>query len=248
MRHLSPKIFSSQKIIAAISTRNGGVSKGCFSSLNTGRSTSDDKNDVEENRKLFFSDLGIDESDAALSYQVHGCEILKADNACRENGYDAIITDKRNLTLIVSIADCTPILIHDPVKNVIAAIHAAWRGTVSQIVRKTLEKMGTDYGIQPQNCLMYIGPCIGFDHFEVGKEVAEHFSGNLKRFDTSNEKYFVDLKKANKIQGMMAGIPEQNIEISDLCTFCEENLFFSHRRDKGNTGRMIAVIRMRQKS
>lgn len=245
MRHVSPKIFSSEKIIAAVSTRNGGVSKGFFSSLNTGRSTTDDKNDVEENRRLFFSDLGIDESDAALSYQVHGCEILKAEKACRENGFDALITDKKNLTLIVSVADCTPILIHDPIKNVIAAIHAGWRGTVSQIVRKTIKKMEEDYGANAKNCLMYIGPCIGFDHFEVGNEVAEHFSGNLKRFDASNDKYFVDLKTANKIQGVMAGIPEQNIEISDLCTFCEENLFFSHRRDKGNTGRMIAVIRMR---
>ncbi len=245
MRHLSPKIFSSEKIIAAVSTRNGGVSKGCFSTLNTGRSTSDDKNDVEQNRKLFFSDLGIDESDAALSYQVHGCEILKVENACRENGFDALITDKKNLTLIVSIADCVPVLIHDPDKNVIAAIHAGWRGTVSQILRKTVEKMEIEFGTRPQDCRMYIGPCIGFDHFEVGKEVAENFSGNLKRFDTSNEKYFVDLKTANKIQGVMAGISEQNIEISDLCTFCEKSLFFSHRRDKGNTGRMIAVIRMR---
>ena len=245
MRELTPKIFSSDKILAAISTRNGGVSKGHFSSLNTGRSTTDDKNDVEENRKLFFSDLGLDESDAALSYQVHGCEILKVENACRENGYDALITNKRNLTLIVSIADCTPILIHDPIKNVIAAIHAGWRGTVSEIVLKTIHKMKSEYFSSPTDCKMYIGPCICFDHFEVGIEVAAHFQGNLKRIGTYNDKYFVDLKSANKNQGLLAGIPENNIEVSELCTFCEENLFFSHRRDKGNTGRMIAVIRMK---
>lgn len=245
MRHISPSIFDSSKIISAISTRNGGVSKGYFSSLNTGRSTSDDKQDVEENRKLFFADLGIDESDAALSYQVHGSEILNAEKACRENGYDSLITNKKNLTLIVSIADCTPILIHDPIKNVIAAIHAGWRGTVSQIVLKTIEKMKSTYFTDPKDCKMYIGPCIGFDHFEVGEEVAAHFQGNLKRLDTSNGKYFVDLKAANKLQGLLAGILENNIEVSEFCTFCEENLFFSHRRDKGNTGRMIAVIRLR---
>jgi YfiH family protein len=245
MRHLAPKIFSSDKILAAISTRNGGVSKGYFSSLNTGRSTADDKNDVEENRRLFFLDLGLDESDAALSYQVHGCEILKVENACRENGYDALITNKKNLTLIVSIADCTPILIHDPVKNVIAAIHAGWRGTVSEIVLKTISKMKSEYFSDPMDCKMYIGPCIGFNQFEVGPEVATHFVGNLKRKSTSNDKYFVDLKSANKNQGLLAGIPENNIEVSELCTFCEENQFFSHRRDKGDTGRMIAVIRMK---
>jgi YfiH family protein len=245
MRHISPKIFDSKQIISAISTRNGGVSKGYFSSLNTGRSTTDDKNDVEENRRLFFSDLGIDESDAALSYQVHGCEILKVENACRENGFDALITNKKNLTLIVSIADCTPILIHDPIKNVIAAIHAGWRGTVAEIVFKTIERMKNEYQSNAKDCKMFVGPCIGFDRFEVGNEVADHFSGNLKRFVSSNNKYFVDLKGANKMQGIKAGIPENNIEVSELCTFCEENLFFSHRRDKGYTGRMIAVIRMK---
>lgn len=245
MRFIQPKIFDSTQIISAVSTRNGGVSKGYFSSLNTGRSTSDDKNDVEENRKLFFGDLGLDESDAALSYQVHGCEILKVENACRENGYDALITNKRKLTLIVSIADCTPILIHDPVKNVIAAIHAGWRGTVSEIVLKTIRKMKSDYLTEPNDCKMYIGPCIGFDQFEVGDEVAAHFQGNLKRLNTSNGKYLVDLKTANKNQALLAGISENNIEVSEFCTFCEENLFFSHRRDKGNTGRMIAVIRLR---
>jgi len=245
MRHISPKIFDSSKIISAISTRKGGVSKGYFSSLNTGRSTSDDKNDVEENRKLFFSDLGLDESDAALSYQVHGCEILRAENACRENGFDAIITEKKNLTLIVSIADCTPILIHDPIKNVIAAIHAGWRGTVAEIVLKTIERMKMEYQSNPKDCKMFVGPCIGFDRFEVGNEVADQFSGNLKRFDSSNNKYFVDLKSANKTQGLKAGIEEKNIEVSEYCTFSNENLFFSHRRDNGNTGRMIAIIRMK---
>lgn len=245
MRFITPKIFDSRQIISAISTRNGGVSKGYFSSLNTGRSTADDKKDVEENRQLFFKDLGIDESDAALSYQVHGCEILNAEKACRENGYDALITNKKNLTLIVSIADCTPILVHDPIKNVIAAIHAGWRGTVSEIVLKTIEKMKCEYFTKPKDCKMYIGPCIGFDHFEVGPEVATHFQGNLKRNSSSNDKYYVDLKSANKNQGLLAGILENNIEVSELCTFCEENLFFSHRRDEGNTGRMIAVIRLR---
>lgn len=245
MRSIRPQIFNPTQIISAVSTRNGGVSKGFFSSLNTGRSTTDDKNDVEENRKLFFADLGIDESDAALSYQVHGCEVLKVENACRENGYDALITNKRNLTLIVSIADCTPILIHDPIKNVIAAIHAGWRGTVAQIVSRTIERMKQEYETRAEDCKMFVGPCIGFDHFEVGNEVADQFSGNLKHFDTFKMKYRVDLKTANMNQGLSAGILEKNIEVSDYCTFRDEDLFFSHRRDNGNTGRMIAVIRMK---
>lgn len=244
MRFIKPEIFHSARIISAVSTRKGGVSKGFYATLNTGRSTSDDQNDVEENRRLFFSDLGITEEQTALSYQVHGCEILKAENPCRENGYDALITNRKNLFLVVSVADCIPILIHDPKKEAVAAVHAGWRGTASNIVLKTLQALQSNYGSAPEDCLIYIGPGLCQPHFEVGDEVAAHFSDNHKHFDTSLRKYFVDLKNANRDMALSFGVAEKNIEVSKKCTFCEENMFFSHRRDKGHTGRMAAVIGM----
>jgi YfiH family protein len=245
MRFIQPTIFNPAKIRSAVSTRNGGVNTGFYSSLNMGKSTKDNPEHVLENRTLFFSDLGIDEEKTALSYQVHGCEILKAENPCRENGYDALLTNKKKLFLVVSIADCIPVLVYDPIKEVVAAIHAGWRGTASHIVLKTLQTMQRDYGSAPENCFVYIGPGLCIEHFEVGDEVAAHFSDNHKHFDTSLRKYFVDLKSANRDQALGFGVHEKNIEVSEKCTFCEENMFFSHRRDKGNTGRMVAVIGMK---
>lgn len=245
MRFIQPEIFDKNQITAAVSTRNGGMSTGFYSSLNMGKSTQDNPESILQNRKLFFSDLAIDETQTALSYQVHGCEILKAENPCRENGYDALITDKKGLFLVISVADCVPVLIHDTYKHVVAAVHAGWRGTVSEIVFKTLQKMISEYNCRTENMKAYIGPCLSFDHFEVGDEVADHFSGNFKRFDSSKKKYFVDLKAANQEQLMRTGVAKSNIEVSGYCTFCEEKMFFSYRRDKGNTGRMVAVIGMR---
>lgn len=245
MRFIQPKIFDSEKIISAVSTRNGGVSSGYFSSLNMGKSTADDKEKVLENRRLFFSDLGIDEEKTALSYQVHGNEILKTENPCRENGYDALITNKNGLTLVVSVADCVPILIHDTSKDVVAAIHAGWKGTVSEIVYKAILKMKMEYGCSSGNLKIFIGPCIAYDHFEVSEEVAIQFPSEVKKTIVGTNKWLVDLKSANKEQAIRAGVSEKNIEVSGYCTFRDENLFFSHRRDKGNTGRMVAVIGLR---
>ncbi len=245
MRYITPEIFDDTKIISAVSTRNGGVSSGYFSSLNMGKSTSDKQENVLENRRLFFSDLGIDEEKTALSYQVHGNEILKTEIPCRENGYDALITDKNGLTLVVSIADCVPILIHDTYKNVVAAIHAGWKGTVAEIVYKTIARMKKEYGSDSKDLKIFIGPCIGYNHFEVSEDVAVQFPSSVKKTIVGTNKWLVDLKSANRNQAIRAGVLENNIEVSSYCTYFDENLFFSHRRDKGNTGRMVAVIGLR---
>ena len=176
---------------------------------------------------------------------MHGTEILRAESPCRENGYDALVTDKKGLFLVISVADCIPVLFHDPVKKVVAAAHAGWRGTAAGIVVGTLDKMKSDYGCDPRDILAFIGPCIGFDHFETGEEVALQFDGNLTRYDTFKKKYFVDLKAANRQQAIGEGVLPDHVETCGYCTFQDEKLFFSHRRDKGLTGRMVAVIGMR---
>ncbi|MCX6295223.1 MAG: polyphenol oxidase family protein [Bacteroidetes bacterium] len=147
--------------------------------------------------------------------------------------------------LAVSVADCTPILIHDTKNNAVAAIHAGWKGTVGKIVLNTLQLMGEQYGTEGKYCKAFIGACISYENFEVGDEVATYFELSQKRFDKQKQKWFVDLKKANMKQLLDFGVMEKNIEISDFCTVKNNNTFFSHRKEKGVTGRMMAVIGMK---
>lgn len=239
---IKPTIFNPQHIIAAQSDRLGGISQAPFVSLNLGLSVNDREEDVVENRRLFFSSLGISAEQTSRVHQVHGAEVHVAEYPGLTHGFDAQITNKKGLYLLVSIADCTPILIHDEQNGVVAGIHAGWRGTAAGIVGNTLKKMESLYGSKGEFCKAFIGACISYANFEVGEEVAEHFAPLFKRFDTSRQKWFVDLKAANSHQLQQFGIPANNIEISHWCTVEHNDRFFSHRHEKGQTGRMMAVI------
>lgn len=240
-----PAIFQDfPKLVAAESTRLGGVSLPPYASLNLGLSTPDDPAAVAENRRIFFQALGIDPGQVASAHQVHGEAILQAEHPGREDGYDAFITNKRGLFLSVTVADCTPILIYDPVRESVAAIHAGWRGTVTRLVSKTLEALRGNYGTQAADCFAWIGTCIDACDYEVDADVANHFTDAFKRWDPGRQKFFLDLKAANKAQLLRAGVPDNQIEVSALSTVTHNDLFFSHRKEKGLTGRMLNVIGM----
>jgi polyphenol oxidase len=239
----SPNIFSAfPNLIAGQSKRTGGVSKGDFNSLNLGLNTEDAEEYVEQNRKLFFSSLGINESNLASSHQVHGNEILIAHQAQRATGYDAIITNKANLFVAVTIADCTPVLIYDKHTHVVAAIHAGWRGTASKIVERTLNEMQKNFGTNAVDCFAYIGTCISKNAFEVGNEVAEQFDNAFVQFNETKQKHYVDLKAANLQQLQGFGVPLTQIEVAETCTVINNDSYFSYRKENGKTGRMLAVI------
>lgn len=241
--YLKPRIFKSiPNLIAAESTRHGGVSQGAYASMNVGISTEDDPAAVEENRRIFFNSLGLEPLQVASAYQVHGAEILKVETPGRAEGYDALICNVPHVFLTVTIADCTPILIADPLTRAVAAIHAGWRGTAAEIVRKTIVRMQEEYGVQPENCIAYIGTCIDECSFEVNADVADHFAAGYKRWDEALQKYFVDLKAANRAQLLHAGIPATQIEISPYSTVVHNADFFSYRKEKGTTGRMLNLI------
>lgn len=241
-----PTIFQAfSELITGESTRHGGVSQVPFASLNLGRSSGDILENVIENRKRFFGSLGIDLSEITLSHQVHGTEILVAQQPGNYEGYDAIITNQSNIFVAVSVADCTPILIYDTKNQVVAAIHAGWRGTVKQIVLNTLQRMEAIFGTNSQDCFAYVGTCIDECSFEVGDEVAVEFSNQFKRFDGTRQKYFIDLKTANVAQLLAFGVPNSQIEISTFSTVLNNEDYFSHRLEKGKTGRMMAVIGVR---
>lgn len=230
------------QLVAAESTRHGGISPAPYNSLNLGINTPDDPANIEENRLRFCSALGILPSQLASSHQIHGTDVLYATQPGRYDNYDALITDQPNLFLAVSTADCTPILIYDHHHKAVAAIHAGWRGTVEGIVSKTLQAMQTRFGTRPGECFAYVGTCIDETSFEVGPEVAEPFAPAFKRLDEFTGKWFVNLKSANSHQLTSFGIPASQIGISTFSTVLNNEDYFSHRAEQGKTGRMLAVI------
>ncbi|MDP2113024.1 MAG: peptidoglycan editing factor PgeF, partial [Bacteroidota bacterium] len=163
---------------------------------------------------------------------------------------DALITNEPGLFICVQTADCVPILLFDPQKKVVAAIHAGWRGTVSKIAQKTIQQMTEKFSCQPTDILAGIGPSIHMHAYEVGPEVVEAVKANfsnspalLKPSLNEGNAYF-DLWEANQTVLLEAGIPEENIELMGLCSFEQADLFYSARRDGADTGRMVSGIRL----
>jgi YfiH family protein len=238
-RVVKPSIFQSiPGLVAGVSTRHGGLSEPPFSSLNLGIHTGDSSEIIEQNLNIFCTDLGISPADLARSYQVHGDKIWVTGRAGYQSGFDAMVSVQPGVFAGVGIADCTPILLADPVTRVCAAIHAGWKGTVAQIVHKTATRLIENRGSNPSEILAYIGPCISYQHFEVGDEVAAQFSEEFKT--RKGLKWHVDLKAANAAQLRSLGIKQ--IEIDSACTVENNTDFFSHRTEKGETGRMLALI------
>jgi YfiH family protein len=242
MLYQSTVFASFPGLVAAQSTRHGGVSSAPYYSLNLGKSTDDDPDHVAENRRRFCAALGFRPEQLALSRQVHGDRIQVVSAPGLSEGFDALVTDQPGILLGVSVADCTPTLIFYQKNKAIAAIHAGWKGTAAGIVAKTLNFMAEQFGSIGANCRAYVGTCIDECSFEVGDEVATVFADHFKRFDADKGKFFVDLKKANTAQLLAFGIPADQIEISPYSTVLHNEDYFSHRQEKGITGRMLAVI------
>lgn len=243
--HRAPSIFAPFDIVAAESTRHGGVSPAPFASLNLGVNTDDDPANVDENRRRLFRDIGADAFGFASSHQVHGTDVLLATNAGRFTGYDALITDRPGLLLGVTVADCVPILIYDHAHRAVAAIHAGWRGTVGGIVTQTLAAMQRQFGTVGAQCYAYVGTCIDETTFAVGEEVAEQFDPAFVRTDPYNQKICADLKGANVRLLTDFGVPATQIEVSAFSTVLNKGDYFSYRAEGGQTGRMLTVVSIR---
>lgn len=238
-----PAIFAEfPNLVAAESTRHGGVSPAPLHTLNLGRSAGDTLENVYENRRRFFGALGIEVADVTLSHQVHSDQVLLAEHPGHYEGFDAIITQRAGMFVAVSVADCTPILIYDARTHAVAAIHAGWRGTVLQVVRKTCERMQEVFGTHADDCYAYVGTCIDECSFEVGQEVADEFEEVFKQYDPHKQKYFVNLKAANVAQLRHFGVPITQIEVSLYSTVLHNEDYFSYRFEKARTGRMMAII------
>lgn len=229
-------------LIAAESTRHGGVSPAPFASLNLGINTDDERTNVDENRLRFFSAIGAAGLGFASSYQVHGSDVLHATNAGRYEGFDALITNQPDLLVGVTVADCVPILIYDRGRQAVAAVHAGWRGTVGRIVQATLTKMQQQFDTRPADCYIYIGTCIDENSFEVGPDVAGQFDASLLQTNPETGRTCANLKRANADLCLAMGVPASQIEVSPFSTVLHNQDYFSYRAEHGQTGRMLAVI------
>lgn len=235
------------------STREGGVSSGCYSSMNLRFNCDDTRENVLKNYEIIADTLGMDYKRLVLSKQVHEDVIHTASETdcgngiVRENAFesvDALITDEKNIPLVTLFADCVPLFFLDKRLGVIALAHSGWKGTVKRIGQKTIQKMKNDYGSRTEDILTAIGPSIQEDHFEVGDEVAEIF---IREFgaDTAvkyGEKYHVNMQKAIKKQFEDEGIT--NIDDCGICTYCNWELLFSHRKTNGKRGNLGAFLEL----
>ncbi|MFB3817471.1 MAG: peptidoglycan editing factor PgeF [Candidatus Methylomirabilales bacterium] len=246
-------------VVHAFSTRQGGVSRPPFDTLNLGQSVGDDPAAVQENRRRFFGRFGIEPDHVVRVKQVHGERVLVIDEpATRRPGFpfslihepveaDATITNLPGLALVVSTADCVPILIQDPARRAVAAVHAGWRGTAARIAARAVEAMARTYGTRPADCRAAIGPAIRRCCYQVDRPVQEQLAAGVasggRHLEADGPGYWrADLPGLNRAILLEAGLTGERIEDVGLCTACRRDLFFSHRADRGRTGRMMNFI------
>jgi len=237
-------------------TRLGGVSTGIFDSLNIAIKEGETEENVRKNIEILGAALGFGADDLVLTRQTHS-DIVRVVgredcNGCFHRDYpecDGLVTNAPGVALMVFTADCTPLLFHDPVTGAVGAAHAGWRGTAAAIGEKVVQAMVREFGSKPEDIHAAIGPNIGFCHFETDADVPEailatYGSEAAAFIERRGEKYFLDIKAINALSLRRAGVT--HIEISDACTMCRPDRFWSHRVTRGQRGSQGAVICCRE--
>lgn len=236
------------------STRLGGVSDGIFTSMNLGHSRGDNPLHVEENFRRFCTATGCGFDSMVFTRQVHGDtvrQVTAADaNQPLKNGVsidcDGLMTNAAHVSLVIFSADCIPVLLHDPVRKAIAAVHAGWRGTALAIPAVAVARMRAAYGTNPADIRAVIGPGISRCCFETDGDVPAAMPAWAADYITARPhgKFMVDLKTINARALQNAGVPASQIDISDACTMCQSDVFWSHRKTKGERGSLAAIIEL----
>ncbi len=241
------------RLTAGFSTRHGGVSRAPFNSLNLGFGSDDLRAHVEGNRANFCRAFSLHPHQLLTVKQVHGTDLLLIDDENLDLSHflsieaDGIITNQRGFMIGVLVADCIPLLLHHPGKKVVAAVHAGWRGAASGIIARAVESMTAHFHCAAEEILAAVGPGIGAHRFEVDRPVREAFRNGSGFWDqiateVSLGHWQVDLSLSCRLQLEAAGIRTENIDTAAECTCCHQELFFSHRRDDGQTGRQLGFI------
>lgn len=257
------------------STKEGGVSEGEFSTMNLSYSRGDVPERVDENYRRICHALHMKTEDLVLSDQVHDTKVcLVGKKDCQgENlrekklaGIDGLLTNEKEVVLCTSYADCVPLYLVDTKNQVIGHSHSGWRGTVGKMGANTIREMQKEFGTDPKDLIVGIGPSICQECYEVSEDVAEAFQGfidlvlvseqqqlakeDVERMrkqmiiDKGAGKYQLDLWMANKLVFMEAGVPREQISISCVCTCCNSHLLFSHRKTNGKRGNLAGFLQL----
>jgi len=276
----------------AFNTRQGGVSQAPAAGLNLGFTESDQRRRVEQNRLRFFAELDVGHFTLASLHQIHsqrvhvvtrsadwprysarrGAEAKLAYRPCDISppvplpetppAGDALLTDQAGILLSVRVADCLPVLIVDPQRRAVAAVHAGWRGALARVIERAATELCHTFGSRPEHLLAALGPSIRSCCYEVGEEVVEAFYGQFPRADGLFRRVprpgrhgvqarpwaFLDLVAVALVQLRAAGLSARQASVADYCTACRTDLFYSYRKEGARTGRTMAVIGIRPKS
>lgn len=244
-------IFDEFGLDHAMITRHGGVSPKPWATLNLGATVGDSLEHVKENMNRVLETFHIDRGDLFDVWQVHGDRVVQTYTSRKVNEphqkADAILTNKKGLALFMRFADCVPILLFDPVMNVVGITHAGWKGTIRKIIVKTVLSMKKYYGSEPKNILAGIGPSIAAHHYEVGSNVQREVLTTLENYASKillskNGSTYFDLWKANQLLLEEVGISK--IEKLGMCTACRTEDWYSHRAESGKSGRFGVFIRL----
>ena len=247
-----PALDAFPELFHAVFTRRGGVSPAPWDSLNLGWTVGDDEARVEENYRRVAAVVGVSRSALTTTWQVHGNRSLEADAEHRGGSLgkaDGLITQTPGIPLLQRYADCTPILVYDPVHRAVGIAHAGWQGVVKRTAEALVLAMHQAYGSQPAELVGAVGPAIGPCCYEVGPEVvaairsSQNDPDQLLRPSSRAGHAYLDLWQANARQLQDAGL--QKVEVAGLCTSCHTDIFFSHRGDNGRSGRFAAVVMLR---
>lgn len=241
-------------LVHAVFTRQGGVSAPPYKSLNLGHTVGDDSVAIEVNHDRIYRAMGTTQSQAVTCHLTHSADVLlvtAADRGRAAGQGDAMITADAGVYLSMRFADCAPILLHDPVRRAVGLAHAGWRGTVKNVSKSVVQAMVDRLGCSPQNITAVIGPAIGPCCYQVGNDVIKAVEAIFPQMSTSdsgtqlfsrrNERHaYFDLWETNRQQLKTVGVGQT--VVSGLCTACHTDHFFSHRAERGKTGRFGVVI------
>lgn len=257
--YLRYPLFSDTGIVKhGFSTRLGGVSEGCYASMNLSFTRGDREEDVRENFRRIADAIGVRCEDMVFSQQTHTSNVRVVTEADRGMGItrplawqdvDGLVTDVPGICLVTFYADCVPLFFVDPVKKVIGLSHSGWRGTVAKIGKETIRKMREVYGCDPGDILAAVGPSICQDCYEVSEEVIRQFQEHFSEKDRAslfykkeNGKYQLDLWRANELIFLESGIKTEHIAVTNICTHCNSEVLYSHRAMGDQRGNLAAFL------
>ncbi|MDW7671551.1 MAG: peptidoglycan editing factor PgeF [Bacillota bacterium] len=253
-----PVLAQKGLITHGFSTRLGGVSKGDFSTMNLAYNSGDDPESVKENYRRFTTALGVDRRNAVLTHQTHQSRIRQVSQKDKGKGLliprdyhsiDGLMTNEPEIVLMSFHADCIPLYLIDPVQRAVGMGHAGWRGTVENLAGKMIRKMVRAYGTNPKNVLAGIGPSIHACCFlireDVKRQMLQHLPFTAEHMRQVNkDQWSLSLQAVNRQLLWKEGVPDSQIFSSGVCTCCQHNLLFSHRKQGEKRGTMAALIQI----